>query len=55
MIIRICSWDRRSLRVDNDDEPCNERVEQDERDDWKDYVEDGGEPQHVDVEVPESI
>ena len=54
-IIRICSWERRSLRVDNDDEPCNERVEEDERDDWKDYVEDGGEPQHVDVEVPESI
>ena len=46
------------MRVNNDDvefEPCDEGVEEDERDDWKDYVEDGGEPQHVDVEVPESI
>ena len=36
-------------------EPCDEGVEEDESNDWKDYVEDGGEPQHVDVQVPESI
>ena len=40
---------------ENEGEPCDESVEEDERDNWQDYVEDGGQPQHVDVQVPKSM